>query len=118
MKKAKRELKYTLSGQMTAIFVGLLVFVLMLVFIVNTGFLGRYYMSHKQKDLIEMYEGMSEAVNNGNLGNEAVQKKLVAELEKTNIDVCAMDISDDGKVVFTNVKEEASCTNRCSVFSS
>ena len=56
MKKAKRELKYTLSGQMTAIFVGLLVFVLMLVFIVNTGFLGRYYMSHKQKDLIEMYE--------------------------------------------------------------
>lgn len=63
-------------------FVGLLVFVLMLVFIVNTGFLGRYYMSHKQKDLIEMYEEMSEAVNNGNLGNEAVQKKLVAELEK------------------------------------
>ena len=55
MKKAKRELKYTLSGQMTAIFVGLLVFVLMLVFIVNTGFHGRYYMSHKQKDLIEMY---------------------------------------------------------------
>ena len=106
MKKAKRELEYTLSGQMTAIFVGLLVFVLMLVFIVNTGFLGRYYMSHKQKDLIEMYEEMSEAVNNGNLGNEAVQKKLVAELEKTNIDVCAMDISDDGKVVFTNVKEE------------
>lgn len=58
-----------------------------------------------------------ETVNNGNLGNEAVQKKLVAELEKTNIDVCAMDISDDGKVVFTNVKEEGFCTNRCSVFS-
>ena len=76
---------------MTAIFIGLLVFILMTVFIVNTGFLGRYYMSHKQKDLIEMYEAMSEAVNNGNLGNEAVQKKLVAELEKTNIDVCAMD---------------------------
>ncbi len=106
MKKAKKERKYTLSGQMTAIFIGLLVFILMTVFIVNTGFLGRYYMSHKQKDLIEMYEAMSEAVNNGNLGNEAVQKKLVAELEKTNIDVCAMDISDDGKVVFTNVKEE------------
>lgn len=67
---------------MTAIFIGLLVFILMTVFIVNTGFLGRYYMSHKQKDLIEMYEAMSEAVNNGNLGNEAVQKKLVAELEK------------------------------------
>ena len=106
MKKAKRERKYTLSGQMTAIFIGLLVFILMTVFIVTTGFLGRYYMSHKQKDLIEMYEAMSEAVNSGNLGNETVQKKLVAELEKTNIDVCAMDISDDGKVVFTNVKEE------------
>ena len=54
MKKAKRERKYTLSGQMTAIFIGLLVFILMTVFIVTTGFLGRYYMSHKQKDLIEM----------------------------------------------------------------
>ena len=58
MKKAKKERKYTLSGQMTAIFIGLLVFILMTVFIVNTGFLGRYYMSHKQKDLIEMYEAM------------------------------------------------------------
>ena len=28
MKKAKRERKYTLSGQMTAIFIGLLVFIL------------------------------------------------------------------------------------------
>ena len=77
MKKAKRELKYTLSGQMTAIFVGLLVFVLMLVFIVNTGFLGRYYMSHKQKDLIEMYEEMSEAVNKENLAIETWKKKIL-----------------------------------------
>ena len=78
MKKAKRELKYTLSGQMTAIFVGLLVFVLMLVFIVNTGFLGRYYMSHKQKDLIEMYEEMSEAVNNGNLWRNLKKRTLMS----------------------------------------
>ena len=33
MKKAKKERKYTLSGQMTAIFIGLLVFILMTVFI-------------------------------------------------------------------------------------
>lgn len=39
MKKAKKERKYTLSGQMTAIFIGLLVFILMTVFIVNTGLL-------------------------------------------------------------------------------
>ena len=37
MKKAKKERKYTLSGQMTAIFIGLLVFILMTVFIVIQG---------------------------------------------------------------------------------
>ena len=52
MKKAKKERKYTLSGQMTAIFIGLLVFILMTVFIVNTGFLGLYYMSHMHKEEI------------------------------------------------------------------
>ena len=73
-----------MSGQYDSLFfIGLLVFYSDDSFLLfNTGFLGRYYMSHKQKDLIEMYEAMSEAVNNGNLGNEAVQKKLVAELEK------------------------------------
>lgn len=106
MKKGRNEKRYTLSRQMTAIFIGLLVFVLAAVFIVNTGFLGRYYMSHKQKDLVEMYETMSEDAKDGSLQNETVQKKLMAELEKSNIDVCAMDVSNDGQVVFTNVKEE------------
>ena len=41
MKKAKRELKYTLSGQMTAIFGGLLGVVRRVVFSGNTGVLGR-----------------------------------------------------------------------------
>lgn len=105
-KTMKTKMKYTLSRQMTAIFIGLLIFILAAVFIVNTGFLGRYYMSHKQKDLVEMYETMSKDVAKDKLDNEEVQKKLQADLEKSNIDVCAMDVSDDGKVVFTNVKEE------------
>lgn len=106
MKRKKNEKRYTLSRQMTAIFIGLLFFVLAAVFIVNTGFLGQYYMSHKQKDLVKMYETMSEDAEDGSLQNETVQKKLMAELEKSNIDVCAMDVSDDGRIVFTNVKEE------------
>ena len=61
---------------MTAIFIGLLVFILMTVLLLTQDSLDDIICLISEKDLIEMYEAMSEAVNNGNLGNEAVQKKL------------------------------------------
>lgn len=99
------KMKNSLSRQMTAVFVCLLAFVLCVLFIVNARFLSRYYMSHKQQDLVNTYDEIVEAQQNGTLSEEETQKKLQYGLEKTNIDVYAMYVSDDTNVVITNVKE-------------
>lgn len=99
------KMKNSLSRQMTAVFICLLAFVLCVLFIVNARFLSRYYMSHKQQDLVNTYEEIVEAQQNGTLSEEETQKKLQYGLEKTNIDVYAMYVSDDKNVVITNVKE-------------
>ena len=50
------KMKFSLRRQMTIVFIGLLVFILGAVFIVNTGFLGQYYISHKVQDLLDTYD--------------------------------------------------------------
>lgn len=103
MKRIK--IKNSLSRQMTMVFVCLLAFVLCVLFIVNARFLSRYYMSHKQQDLVNTYEEIVDAQQEGTLSDEETQKKLQYGLEKTNIDVYAMYVADDKNVVITNVKE-------------
>nr|WP_296957567.1 HAMP domain-containing sensor histidine kinase [uncultured Mediterraneibacter sp.] len=103
MKRIK--MKNSLSRQMTMVFVCLLAFVLCVLFIVNARFLSRYYMSHKQQDLVNTYEEIVDAQKNGTLSDEETQKKLQYGLEKTNIDVYAMYVDDDKNMVITNVKE-------------
>ena len=90
---------------MTMVFVCLLAFVLCVLFIVNARFLSRYYISHKQQDLVNTYEEIVDAQKNGTLSDEETQKKLQYGLEKTNIDVYAMYADADKNVVITNVKE-------------
>ena len=48
-------MKYSIRRQMAAIFIGLFVCILGAVLIINNGFLGRYYLSHKAKDLVRTY---------------------------------------------------------------
>ena len=103
MKRIK--MKNSLSRQMTMVFVCLLAFVLCVLFIVNARFLSRYYISHKQQDLVNTYEEIVDAQKNGTLSDEETQKKLQYGLEKTNIDVYAMYADADKNVVITNVKE-------------
>ena len=45
-------MKFSIRRQMTLIFIGLFTCIVGGVFIINTSFLGTYYLSHKAKDLI------------------------------------------------------------------
>ena len=86
----EKQMKKSLSRQMTAVFVGLLAFVLAAVFIVNAVFLGHYYTTHKESDLLNTYNALKEAQESDELTDENKQWKLSYELEKMNIDVCVM----------------------------
>ena len=78
----EKQMKKSLSRQMTAVFVGLLAFVLAAVFIVNAVFLGHYYTTHKESDLLNTYNALKEAQESDELTDENKQWKLSYELEK------------------------------------
>ena len=61
------KMKFSLRRQMTIVFIGLLVFILGAVFIVNTGFLGQYYISHKVQDLLDTYDVVDGVLQDGGL---------------------------------------------------
>ena len=111
----EKQMKKSLSRQMTAVFVGLLAFVLAAVFIVNAVFLGHYYTTHKESDLLNTYNALKEAQESDELTDENKQWKLSYELEKMNIDVCVMNVDRDAGTIneiFSNVKKRVFFTIR------
>ena len=85
-------------------------FVLAAVFIVNAVFLGHYYTTHKESDLLNTYNALKEAQESDELTDENKQWKLSYELEKMNIDVCVMNVDRDAGTIneiFSNVKEKS-----------
>lgn len=98
-------MKWSIRSQITAIFIGLIVFILTGMFIINSGFLGQYYVSHKEKDLVETYEEIDEALSEGNFDSESVQSRVLHQTEKTNIDISIMDTAG-GNIIFSTIKDE------------
>lgn len=96
-------MKYSIRRQMTALFIGLFVCILGVVLIINNGFLGRYYLSHKAKDLVRTYHEVDELLQEGELTSPAVMEGILNRTERGNIDIAVMDSS--GIAVFTTLGE-------------
>lgn len=97
---------------MTAVFISILVFILCAVFIVNSGFLEEYYISHKEQDLLDTYQVVDQALQNETLTTQAVQE-IAYQAEETNIDMTV--INSDNETVLTTVKDGNLYTIRCIV---
>ena len=89
---------------MTVIFVGLLAFILGAVFIVNTGFLGQYYLSHKVQDLMDSYDAVDLVLTQGSLTEQSTQ--ILYEAEKSNIDMAI--VNSNAETILSTAKTEAS----------
>ncbi|MDD3402867.1 MAG: HAMP domain-containing sensor histidine kinase [Hespellia sp.] len=96
-------MKKSLKKQMIVVFVGLIVFVLAVVFAVNSCFLEKYYIANKQGDLAAMYESLEEAIEEGNISDSSVQSDLSMLSERANISamVVAREDIQDGEVMPT-----------------
>ena len=102
-------MKYSLRRQMTAVFIGMLVFILCAVFIVNAGFLEEYYISHKEQDLLDTYQVVEQALQNEALTTQAVQE-IAYQAEETNIDMTV--INSDNETVLATVKDGNPLSNQ------
>ena len=96
-------MKYSIRRQMTAIFIGLFACILGAVLIINNGFLGRYYLSHKAKDLVRTYSAVDEVLQEGSLTDVSVLKGIINRTERGNIDIVVTDSS--GTAVFSTLGE-------------
>lgn len=96
-------MKQSIRRQMVVIFVGLIVFILVLLFAVNSGFLEQYYAVHKQDDMLDMYKAIEGAIRDKTIGQSDEVEKLVRQTEKANI--AALVVKSDATVVFATVRD-------------
>lgn len=89
---------------MMTVFVGLILFMIVVFMIVNGSFLEKYYISNKKSEFIKAYTMVQEGVENGTINSETQEKDLGRFTEKNNISIAVID--SEYNVVYTNVREK------------
>ena len=97
-------MKYSIRRQITAIFIGLLVFILGGVLVINTGFLGTYYLSHKSQELMRTYSEVDRIFVEGKLTETSSLNNILIRTEKANVDLVVVDAG--GNAVFSTLGTE------------
>jgi len=76
---------------MAAIFIGLFSLILGLVLIINSAFLGNYYLSHKADDLIRTYNDVNTKLESGSLEDSDAVRDILTRIERANVDLVVVD---------------------------
>ena len=97
-------MKYSIKRQMMTVFVGLILFMIVVFMIVNGSFLEKYYISNKKSEFIKAYTMVQEGVENGTIDSETPDTDLGRFTEKNNISIAVID--SEYNVVYTNVREK------------
>ena len=97
-------MKYSIKRQMMTVFVGLILFMIVVFMIVNGSFLEKYYISNKKSEFIKAYTMVQKGVENGTIDSETPEKDLGRFTEKNNISIAVID--SEYNVVYTNVREK------------
>ena len=83
-------MKYSIRRQLVAIFIGIIVLILAAIYFVNTIFLERFYLLHKQEDLRRLYYAMEQALYLDEDGLYEEKPELQKMIERYNISVLVM----------------------------
>jgi len=97
-------MKRSLKWQMTVIFVGLVICMLLIFYIANNSFLEQYYVYNKTNDFKEIFAEVEEAVTNGSLKDESTKSELTWVVERGNISLLITDEAID-EYVYNNAHD-------------
>lgn len=97
-------MKYSIRKQITAIFIGLLVFILGAVLVINNGFLGTYYLTHKSQELLRTYNEVDMIFAEDKLSETSYLNSILVRTEKANVDLVVVDAG--GNAVFSTLGTE------------
>lgn len=96
-------MKHSLKKQMSVIFIGLIAFIIVMIFIVNSSFLERYYQKNKEAELMNFYTEVENALIDSNISESGVQETLGYTAEKMN--VSAM-VAEGNVIIFQTARED------------
>ena len=102
-------MRRSVKRQMITVFLGLLVSLIAVLFIINVRFLEPYYIGNKKTQFIEMYHMLNQAVEKGSLDNTDKSGELIFLAEKSNISFLVQDSSG---VFYTNVHDQEQLKNQ------
>lgn len=103
-------MKHSIKWQVTAVFAGLLIVLILALMMINLRFLEPYYINNKKVAFIEMYQELNTAVEDGSIENEDVSTELAHLAEENNISFLVSDQTLEK--VFTNVQNPERLRNQ------
>lgn len=95
-------MKPSIRRQFALIFIGLMAGTILLCWLMNSLFLGEYYIRTKTRVIRDAYETISQAANSDSYSSDEFQEELNAVCSKYNITVCIMDANSQTKYVSKN----------------
>ena len=81
----------SIKRQIMALFSGIIIFMIVIIFIINGGFLERYYVSTKQSEFIKVYGLLETGMEEGTLSSETASGELSQTAERNNIAVIVLN---------------------------
>ena len=96
-------MKRSIKRQLIAMFVGLLVFAIGALAVINMWFLEPYYIQNKQKSFLNMYDALMISVEDGSVTEDDTLEELRHMAERSNLSFLVMDA--DQSVTVTNVHD-------------
>ena len=103
-------MKHSIKRQMITVFIGLLASMVLLLLIINVSFLEPYYISNKETQFIDMYEKLSQCMENGTMEDKEVSVKMIHLAEKNNISF--LIVNDATGKGYTNVYDSDMMVNQ------
>ena len=94
----------SIKRQIATTFIGLVIAIMLISTLINSQFLGRYYISYKQSTLIDVYENMQQAVKHNGSSYENMAEELSEVVEVGNIAFVIM--SGNGQHLITSTSND------------
>ncbi|MEG2145259.1 MAG: HAMP domain-containing sensor histidine kinase [Lachnospiraceae bacterium] len=103
-------MKQSIKKQITVVFVGLVLAILIVCLLMNGFFLEKFYIMNKERALEKMYDAVEEAFHENTLGTVKVQEELTGIVEKGNLSIIVID--EQGQDIFWSAREKSQLKGR------
>ena len=96
-------MKYSIKRQMLALFTGAVALVIVMMFIINSSFMERFFIQNKKIEMVELYETLDKTAKKGDIDSAEIQEELQWQCERKN---CAVLVINSGSDITFNTEQE------------